>query len=246
MYKNNPAENTDLDTIINSLSKDIVKPEDEVENNVEQSSSQAGTETNKQDVSETKAYSERLNKDRERIRNEERNTIAKSFGFDSWDTFAQSQNNKLMTENGLDPDTVNPIIEKLLENNPKYQDALRYKKEKEELEMKIWAKDELTKLNNKFGTSYNSVDELGEDVVKAWNGGLDLQRAYAAYNYDSIAEHAKKTVIATGGKDHMKSATSGSVTVTPSKQIDSATMYWMKQINPNMSDDDIKKYFDRR
>lgn len=249
MYIKNPADNADVDfdTIIESLTKhnDAVVTEpapNDTPSDTTQTSSQTGTETI--EVSETKRFSERLNK---KIA-EERENIAKSFGYDNWNTFNTAMKDKKITENGYDPDTINKLFNDLKQQDPDYQEALRFKKEKEELEKQLWAKDELNKLNNKFGTSFKSVDELSEDVVKAWNSGLELQRAYAAFNFDAIAENAKKSVLATGngGKEHMKAAPSGSVTVTPSKQIDSATLYWMKQINPNMSDDDIKKYFDRR
>ena len=61
----------------------------------------------------TKAYSERLKKDREKIRIEEREALAKEFGYDSYEKFRDAHVDNSLLDKGLDPDTVKPLINML-------------------------------------------------------------------------------------------------------------------------------------
>jgi hypothetical protein len=165
------------------------------------------------EVNETKAYSERLNRDRERIRNEERekiinserNDIAKSFGYESWEDYTLAQSNSKLIEKGLDPDQVKPILDELIEKNPKYQEAMRYKKEKEDLDKQIFASNAIKELNSKFGTNYSSINDLDEDTVSMWNNGVSLEKAFADNNKSVIQENTLKGArLNETNKQHLK------------------------------------------
>ena len=127
-----------------------------------------------------KAYAERLNKDRERIRSEERERIAQDFGYTSWNEYIDAQTNSKLLDKGLDPDEVRPVIKELIKSDPEYLEAMEYKKREEALKAKIWGEEEVRKLNEKFGTNYITIDELDEETVKLFNQGVSLDKAYAS------------------------------------------------------------------
>lgn len=194
--------------------------DEEMADNVETSD---GVETSDQTTSPVvdngaKAYSERLKKDRERIRLEERENLAKSFGYDSWDAYMDASTNNKLLDSGLDPESVRPVLKDLLKNDPEYIEAMRYKAEKEELEKQLFADTSLQALNQKFGTNFKNVDELDAETVKLWNSGVPLVNAYAANNYASIADNAIKNAgaFADNGKSHLNNTT-GSTQQSTSK-----------------------------
>lgn len=70
-----------------------------------------------------------------------------------------------MLDRGIDPEDVKPILKDLLKNDPDYIAAMEYKKNREELEKKVWAENELKKINEKFGLSINNIDNLDKNVI---------------------------------------------------------------------------------
>lgn len=195
--------------------------DEEMADNVETSE---GVETSDQTTSPVvdngaKAYSERLKKDREKIRLEERENLAKSFGYDSWDAYIDASTNNKLLDSGLDPESVRPVLKDLLKNDPEYIEAMKYKAEKEELEKQIFVNTSLQELNKKFGTNFKDVDELDAETVKLWNSGVPLDKAYAANNYASIADNAVKNAAKNidSGKSHLTNTT-GSTQQSSSKE----------------------------
>lgn len=161
-------------------------------------------------VDQTKAFAKRLKEETAKAKLEAREEIAKSFGYDSWDDYYNSQTNSKLLDKGLDPDSVRPVLEDLIKNDPQYIEAMKYKAEKEELEKEIFASNSIKALNEEMGTDFKSVQELGSQVIDLWNKGIPLAQAYAAYNYDKIRQNAiKKSNAEDNGKSHLKTLTGG-------------------------------------
>ena len=179
----------------------------------------------------TKAYSERLKKDREKIRNEEREALAKEFGYDSYEKFRDAHVDNSLLDKGLDPDTVKPLIKDLIKNDPEYVEAMRFKAEKEDVEKNIWAKDEIKKLNDKFGLKLTDISELDEDTVKLWNGGLSLDKAYAK-EQDS-------------GKTHLNKPEGTGKTDTDKVVVTDDIYAQFRAFNPDVTREEVEKYLNR-
>ena len=111
---------------------------------------------------QTKAFSERLKKEKEKLKSE----LARELGYESWEKAAEARATDTMLNKGLDPEKVKPIIKDLLKTDPDYIAAIEYKKEKEELEKNIWAENELKKLNTKFNLGIKSVNDLDSETIK--------------------------------------------------------------------------------
>jgi len=196
-------------------------------------------------ISNTKAYSERLNKDRERIRTEERENIAKSFGYENWAEYLDAQTNNSLLEKGLDPEQIKPIIKDAIKNDPDYIEAMKIKQEKEQLEATIWANDELKRLNEKFSLKIKSIDDLGEDVQNMWKSGIPLEKAYAANHYEELRSAAiKESRKLNDGKSHLKDTNDGNNVQV--KTVSNEQMRYFRALNPNASEDQIKAYINRK
>lgn len=159
-----------------------------------------------ENVDQTQAFAKRLKEEKAKAKLEARQEIAESFGYNSWQEYADAQTNNKILDKGMDPDAVKDILKDLIYTNPDYVEAMRYKQEKEELEKEIFASNSLKQLNETYGTNYTSVDQLDKPTVDMWNAGTPLVNAYAAHNMSTIIDLAvKKTVAARdNGKSHLK------------------------------------------
>lgn len=209
--------------------------------NTEQPASPAETP-----IDQTKAFSKRLKEATEKARAEEREKIAQSYGYESWEVFNKAQTDSKLLDNGLDPETVRPVLENLIKSDPRYLEGIKYKEEKEKLESEIWANNELQRMNAKYGTKISSINDLDSETIRLWNNGLSLEKAYASQHFDelqkSIIENTKSSM--GSGKDHLNDTTGSSATTT-NKTVSDAEMRIFKRINPDMSEDEIKAYLNR-
>jgi hypothetical protein len=154
---------------------------------------------------QTQAFARRLKEEKSKAKLEARQEIAESFGYNSWQEYVDAQTNNKILDKGMDPDAVKDILKDLIYTNPEYVEAMKYKQEKEELEKEIFASNSLKLLNETYGTSYKSVDELDKQTIDAWNAGTPLVNAYAAYNMSTIINEAVKKAISSrdNGKSHL-------------------------------------------
>ncbi len=193
-----------------------------------------------------KAYAERLNKDRERIRSEERERIAQDFGYDSWEEYRDAQTNNKLLDKGLDPDEVRPVLKELIKSDPEYLEAMEYKKKEETMRAKMWGEEEVRKLNSKFGTNFASVDDLDSETVKLFNQGVPLDKAYASQHYEELQESAVKKAKINTGKEHFKETNGFTPSSTETRAtVTEAEFKKFKSINPYATDEEIKAYIER-
>jgi hypothetical protein len=158
---------------------------------------------------QTQAFAKRLKEEKAKARLEAKEEIAKEFGYSSWQEYADAQTNNKLLDNGLDPESVRPVLQDLIKNDPDYIEAMKFKAEKEELEKELFASNSLKALNDKFGTNYKSVDELDPGTIEDWNKGTPLEKAFAANNYTALIDMAVKKAGSSrdNGKSHLKTVT---------------------------------------
>ena len=66
-------------------------------------------------VDQTKAFAKRLKESTDKARAEEREAIAKTLGFNSYEELQKSKERKVIEEKGFDPDELSPILEQLVQ-----------------------------------------------------------------------------------------------------------------------------------
>lgn len=160
-------------------------------------------------VDQTKAFATRLKEEKAKAKQEAKEEIAKSFGYDTWQEYADAQTNNKLLDKGLDPEAVRPVIKDLIKEDPEYIEAMKYKQEKEELEKELFATNSIRELNAKFGTNYKSINELDEGTINDWNKGTPLEKAFAANNYSTLIDMAVKKASSSqdNGKSRLKTVT---------------------------------------
>lgn len=144
----------------------------------------SGEQTATPAVDTTKIISERLSA----MRSKDREELAKAMGFESWATAMNSGMDKKLLDAGIDPELGKPIINDLVENHPDVKKA-----------REVLAEAEATKhvagleiINSRFGTSYQSLDDLDEETRNLVNKGLSVSQAYAAIHYADFSANTPK------------------------------------------------------
>ena len=225
-------EDEDIETAAN------VEETEEGQETVEQPTSPV------ENVDQTQAFAKRLKEEKAKAKNEAKEEIAQSFGYSSWQEYADAQTNNKLLDKGLDPDSVRPVIKDLIKNDPEYIEAMKYKAEKEELEKELFASNSLQALNNKFGTNYKSINELDEATIDDWNKGTPLEKAFAANNYSILIDMAVKKAGSKqdNGKSHMKTVT-GSSTQSQTREVSKAEVDVAKMFG--FSEEQLRAYVNR-
>lgn len=222
---------------IEEQAANVESPETDVSN--EQPTSPVDTET------QTQAFARRLKEEKAKARLEARQEIAESFGYSTWQEYADAQTNNKILDKGMDPDAVKDILKDLIYTNPEYVEAMKYKQEKEELEKEIFASNSLKLLNETYGTNYKSVDELDKQTIDAWNAGTPLVNAYAAYNMSTIIDSAVKKAMSArdNGKSHLKNV-SGSAEESKTREVSHDEVRIAKAFG--FSEDQLKDYIKKQ
>lgn len=195
-------------------------------------------------VDQTQAFARRLKEETEKVRLAERENIAKSFGYTTWAEYAEAQTNNKLLDKGFDPDTVRPVLKDLIRDDPDYQEAMKYKAEKEALEKELFATNSIKALNDKFGTNYSSINELDPQTIDMWNKGTPLVNAFAANNWEKLQEIAikKANVQKDNGKSHLKQV-NGSTQTTTTREISRDELNAFKMFG--FTEEQAKEYINR-
>jgi hypothetical protein len=190
---------------------------------------------------ETQAFARRLKEEKAKAKLEARQEIAESYGYASWQEYADAQTNNKILDKGMDPDAVRDILKDLVYTNPEYVEAMKYKQEKEELEKEIFASNSLKQLNETYGTNYKSINELDKETVDMWNKGMTLEKAYAANNIQSLIDLAVKKTVASrdNGKSHLTNI-NGSSEEVKVRQVSQEELRVAKALGLN--EDKFKEY----
>lgn len=211
----------------------------ETSSNDTQSTPPVETET------QTQAFARRLKEEKAKAKLEARQEIAESYGYSTWQEYADAQTNNKILDKGMDPDSVRDILKDLIYTNPEYVEAMKYKQEKEELEKEIFASNSIKRLNETYGTNFKSVNDLDPDTVDMWNKGMDLEKAYAANNIQSLIDLAVKKTVASrdNGKSHLNNI-NGSSEEVKVRQVSQAELNVAKSLGLN--EEKFKEYVKRQ
>lgn len=214
----------------------------------------------------TKAYSERLNADRERIREEERkkireilekeqkeklDSIAKKRNFDSWEELEEFSEREQLEALGIeDENAFKEYLTEIINNNPEIKKAKEIIAEKEKMDKETYLNNQLKQISE-INPEIKSLDDLVtidkyDDFSDKVNRGYSLFDAYRLTYFDELTkksiETAKQAAVrSVNSKSHMKSTIPGSILEDIIVPAEVMAMY--KRNIPSMTDEAIKKHY---
>lgn len=200
-----------------------------------------GTETGDDNgVDNTKAFAARLKEKSEKVRLEEREKIAKDFGYESYDSMVKEREKKLLEDKGLTPDEVEPIVEELvkkrLNDDPRMQELTELRKKRTE----EFAEQELAKLSKLTDGEISKINQIPKDVIDEWTKTGSLTAAYMKLHGEELLIKVKSGQ-SNGSTSHLKTPGAGSNVDTGKRPLSTEERKMWKFFNPGMTDEELSK-----
>lgn len=209
----------------------------------EQKSPAASEETKSgtsEDVSTTKAFAKRLAEEKAKVVNEERENIAKSLGYNSFDELQKSRERKRYEDAGLDPEDVSPIVEQLvnerINNDPRMKELEQYRAQR----VQEFGRQELAEISKLTGGKITSLEQLPPEVIDLWKKKGSLKSAYLELKGEELILAARSEQ-SKGSTGHLTQV-GGNASVPSTKRHLTAEEKKMWQFfNPNMTEEELGK-----
>ncbi|MDY0291939.1 MAG: hypothetical protein RBR02_06355 [Desulfuromonadaceae bacterium] len=172
---------------------------DDLENTAE---SQPTSPVEKKELTETQAVAKRIKEEKAKARDE----FARSLGYESAEDMIAQSTKKTLEEHGLEPTQALEVFTKLKNTDPEIQELKKFKEEQIKLAEELFAKEQLRSVNESFGTTFKSLDELklSKKTISLFEEGkLSLEEAVRLDRQD-LLEKKLSSQYKQNGKDHLK------------------------------------------
>ena len=236
----------DIENFISGGGAEPPAAEPEENSTIEEDSTANGQQTEKP-VTETQAFARRLKEEKEKARNEERESIAKSLGYESYAAMQKSREEDILKESGFDPEEVSPVVEQLVEKrlseDPRLKELDRYRQER----VNTWAQKELKELKELTNGKITKLEDVPKDVLDLWKTKGSLKAAYLELQGEALIREMQ-TGIASGQNRsttaHLKSPNGTPAPLTDNKRpLTDKERKVYKMFNPNVTEEELSKMF---
>ena len=202
--------------------------------------------TEKPPVTETQAFARRLREETTKVRAEERESIAKSLGYESFAAMQSAREKEILEARGLDPDDVMPAVEQLVEQrlaeDPRLRELDSYRQER----MTAWAQRELAELSQLTEGRVTTLADVPKDVLELWKTKGSLKAAYMELHGEALIREMRASIASgqsRGSTGHMKSpqgtpAPVGSGNKRPFTQQEKDVY---RLFNPNVTEEELSR-----
>jgi len=205
----------------------------------------------------TKEYSERLNRDREKIRKEieeeyklKNDNLAKARGFENWAELEEASNREMLEGFGVnDTEGFNKYLENVIANNPAMLQAKAIIAEDQRKNAERQIQEDIVTIS-KIDPSITSIADLlahpsYANIAKKVENGMNLVDAYKLENFEALTNKRSDAAVAhamnnISNKSHMTTM-NGRASTDVAVPSDVYAMY--KTFNPNMTDEEIRKHY---
>lgn len=209
-------------------------------------STTSGTETTP--VTETQAFAHRLKEATSKARNEERESIAKSLGYESYADMQTKREAELLRDKGLDPEDVSPVVEQLVQKrlaeDPRLREFDSFRQER----VSAWAQKELAELKELTDGKISKFEDVPADVIESWKTKGSLTAAYMELHGVELLRETRANVASgqsRGSTGHLASP-QGTPTQTGNMNKRPFTDHERevyKLFNPGVTDEQLSKMY---
>lgn len=222
---------------LEALFDDDFQPASLPEDNTEPDSSD---EQKKEDVSQTKAFAKRLAEEKAKVVNEERESIAKSLGYDSYDELQKDRERKLYKEKGLDHEEISPIVDELVKQridaDPRMKELEQFKaRQVEEFGKKELA--EITKLTN---GEITKLEQIPREVLELWKKKGSLKSAYLELKGEELILKARGEQ-SKGSTGHMANLSGTAAEEKGKRHLTEQEKQMWRFFHPGISEEELNK-----
>ena len=197
------------------------------------------------DVTQTQAFANRLKEATTKARNEERDSIAKELGYESYADMQKKREIEMLEAKGFDPKEVSPIVDELVNKriaeDPRFKelDTIREQRAKE------WAEKELNELSALTGGRIKTLADVPKTVIDRWKQTGSLKGAYMELEGENLIRSMRATAngeATRGTTTHLASPT-GTPTATrnETRPMTDHEKDIYRLFNPGVTDEELSK-----
>ena len=191
------------------------------------------------DVDKTKAFAKRLKESTDKVRQEEREAIAKSLGYESFDELQKSRETKVLEDKGLDPEqaseAIDELVRKRIENDPRMKELDELRKQR----VKEFGEKELAEISKLTNGEITKFSQLSKEVIDLWTKKGSLKAAYMELEGEKLITKIRSEQ-SKGTTSHLTNPSGGSATSTKRPLTAKERQIW-KQFNPRMTEEELDK-----
>jgi hypothetical protein len=202
--------------------------------------SNSSDDTDKKDVSQTKAFAKRLAEEKAKVVNEERENIAKSLGFNSFEELQKSREQKHYEKAGLDPAEVSPVVEAIVQerinSDPRMKELERYRA----LQVQEFGRKELAEITKLTGGEITSLEQLSPDVIDLWKKKGSLKSAFLELKGEELILKSRSAQ-SKGSTSHLNNVTGNAGTNNSQRHLTAQERQMWRFFNPQISDEELDK-----
>ena len=195
---------------------------------------------NQNDVTTTKAFANRLKESTAKAVQAERESIAKSLGYDSYDAMIKSREKKTLEDKGLDPDIVSPVIDDLvkqrIDNDPRMKELEGFRNQ----QLIEFGKKELAELTELTGGQITSLAQLSPEVKKLWGEKGSLTKAYMELEGTNLVR-SMRSEQSKGSTSHMNTPNGNAGVPTGERHLTEEEKQAWRFFNPGISEEELNK-----
>lgn len=204
-----------------------------------ENTSETGTETTSA-VDTTKAFAKRLKESTDKARREEREAIAKSLGYESYDAMQKKREQDLLDSKGLDAEDVSPVIDEIVKQRLDNDPRMARLAELESQQVKEFGKKELAEISKLTGGKITSFSQLPREVIDLWTKKGSLVKAYMEVEgvnlVNSIRSEQSK-----GSTEHLANPSGSLPSQAKKRHLTNEEKNMWKAFHPHMSDEELNK-----
>ena len=219
--------------------------ESDNDTNADTASASVTEDTN---VTETQAFARRLKSATTKARNEDRESIAKSFGDESYAAMQKAREDEMLKSKGFDPEEVSPVVEELVQKrlaeDPRLKEFDTFKQER----VNAWAQGELAELKELTDGKITKFEDIPKEVIESWKVKGSLKKAYLEHCGEALLKEVKTQVASgqnRGSTNHLGSP-QGAPTSTNNLNKRPYTQHEKdvyKLFNPGVTDEELSKLY---
>ena len=218
--------------------------EDLFSDDIEQETPPANDDTNPnpsdKDVSQTKAFAKRLAEEKAKVVNEERENIAKSLGYNSYDELQKERELKLYKEKGLDHEEIAPLVDELvkqkLDSDPRMKELEQFKAR----QVEEFGKKELAEITKLTDGEITKLEQVPRDVLDLWKKKGSLKAAYLELRGEELILKARSAQ-SKGSTSHLGNLSGGSVDDKGKRHLTAEEKNMWRLFKPSITDEELNK-----
>lgn len=229
----------DIEAFLNS-DDDVAPPATDDGNGTTPPAPQPG-EDDKSKTIETKTFAQRLKKMTDKAVNEERQSIAKSMGYESYEAMLKEKEKDILKDKGLDPDEVSPIVDEIvkkrLEDDPRLKELETLRQQK----IQEWGKKELATITELTGGKIKKLEDIPQPVIELWKVRGSLKTAYLELEGENLIKQIQLGG-QKGSNEHLNNPQGNPPATNETKRImtpEEKRVY--KIFNPTITDEELNK-----